>query len=364
MTNLKDALCKRKEQGSFRALEDLTGLVDFCSNDYLGFAQSTELGNRIRNAYEESELLLGATGARLISGNSPLAEELENEIAEFHGASAGLIFNSGYDGNLGIFSAIPTRHDTVIFDELIHASVRDGIRLGNAKSYSFRHNRLDDLEKKLKVSKGQIFVAVESLYSMDGDFAPLKELVSLSKQHGFHLIVDEAHATGLYGEKGEGKVFEMGLQQDVFARLHTFGKAIGLHGAIVLGSNELRDYLINFARSFIYSTALPPQSLLAVREAYRYLPAAGEIRKKLFANIQKFRSNNSCLTIQSDNKSPIQAVIMSGNDKAQAASQRLKEKKLAVRAVLSPTVPKGSERLRVCIHAFNSVKDLEALSIS
>ena len=196
-------------------------------------------------------------------------------LADFHKAESGLIFNSGYDANLGLFSCIAKKEDTLICDELIHASIIDGCRLSYANRFRFAHNDVEDLEDKLRRSKGNIFVAVESVYSMDGDMAPLKEIAAVCKKYNASLIVDEAHATGLFGDQGRGLVSQHGLEQEVFARVHTFGKALGCHGAVILGSETLRNYLVNFARSFIFTTALPVHSLIAVKCAYEMLMAEG-----------------------------------------------------------------------------------------
>jgi len=358
---LKQLLEKRKAENSLRSLKVTEGLVDFCSNDYLGFARAESLKKRITGELKKyPDHLIGSTGSRLLSGNTAYAEELEKSIASFHHAEAGLIFNSGYDSNIGLFSCIAQRNDTIIYDELSHASIIDGVRLSHAKSYKFAHNDLDDLEKKLKLSTGNIFVAVESVYSMDGDFAPLQDLVVLCKQYDAQLIVDEAHATGIFGELGRGRVHEAGLENKVFARMHTFGKALGVHGAIVLGSAELREYLVNFARSFIYSTTLPFHSLVSIKCAYDELknqhPSAdGLAIQQLIAHFREtFKDNNSI--------SPIQRIIIPGNDRVKKTASYIQENGFDVRPILSPTVPEGKERLRICLHTFNTKEEINKLS--
>ena len=184
-----------------------------------------------------------------------------------HNADAGLIFNSGYDANLGLFSALPQRGETIIADELIHASIIDGARLSYANRYTFRHNDLQSLEDKLKQAKGNCYVVIESVYSMDGDTPPIAEILTLTEQYEANLIVDEAHAVGLYGFG----LIDQQFQDRVFARIVTFGKALGCHGAIVLGSNLLREYLINFARSFIYTTAASFHQMASIKMAYQLL---------------------------------------------------------------------------------------------
>ncbi|MBL4674746.1 MAG: aminotransferase class I/II-fold pyridoxal phosphate-dependent enzyme, partial [Mucilaginibacter sp.] len=231
-TYLQSRLEQRAAEGSLRTLKPENDLIDFCSNDYLGFAHSAELKVSIDKEIEIYKALNGSTGSRLISGNLDYTEELEKHIAGFHNAEAGLLFNSGYDANVGLFSSLPQKGDTIIHDELIHASIIDGARLSNANRYSFKHNDLESLEAKLKVAKGNSYVAIESIYSMDGDEPPLQQIITLTEQYQANLIVDEAHAIGLYPT---GLVSQLGLQDKVFARVMTSGKAMGVHGAIVLG---------------------------------------------------------------------------------------------------------------------------------
>ena len=360
---IKTILNKRIEEDLFRSLRFSNDLIDFCSNDYLGFARSRILMDMI-NSFRvmDEHHKIGSTGSRLLNGNYPFYEQLENKIASYHNAPYGLIFNSGFDANTGLFSSLPQENDTVLYDELIHASIHDGMRLSKASRHKFVHNNTDHLEQLLTNSKGNIYVVVESVYSMDGDFAPLKEIVSLCDKYHANLIVDEAHATGVFGEKGRGRVSELMLEDKVFARIHTFGKAMGCNGAIILGSALLRDYLINFARSFIYTTALPFQNLAAIHCAYDLLEKSDDETKKLNSRIHLFKDtikNKNIHFINSD--SPIQSLIIEGNKQAKDAAAKLQTKGFDVRAILSPSVPKGKERLRICIHLFNTEKEIEDL---
>lgn len=307
-----------------------------------------------------SSILNGSTGSRLISGNLVYTETLEQAIADFHRYEAGLLFNSGYDANLGLFSSLPQRGDTIITDELVHASIIDGARLSYANRYSFRHNDLQNLEDKLRHAKGKCYVAIESVYSMDGDTPPIKEIVALSKQYGASLIVDEAHALGLYGR---GLIAELGLETEIFATIVTFGKALGCHGAIVLGSNLLRQYLINFSRSFIYTTAASFHQLASIKMAYRLLPSQQEETRKLRENIALFKSRlnaDEYYLLPAD--SAIQCLVMGSNEKAKKMADELQKAGLDVRAILSPTVAKGGERIRICLHSFNSTNELDLLT--
>lgn len=354
---LESRLESREKEGSLRSLRSNENLIDFCSNDYLGFARDLKSGE------DEEFAALGSTGSRLISGNSGYIEELERHIAEYHCSQTGLIFNSGYDANLGLFSAVPQRGDTVIYDEFCHASIRDGLRLGVCKSYSFPHNDLVALESHLSKAAGQIYVAVESVYSMDGSFADLLEISELAEKYHAKLIVDEAHATGLFGAKGEGRVVELKLQDRVFARMHTFGKALGRHGAIVLGGHNLRSYLINFSRPFIYTTALPKSALIGIKDAYDKLSKINNKELKL-CKIQRLFNQKieDGLTLEIiESFSPIKGVICGSNERAKYMSGVLENAGLDVRPILSPTVKKGTERLRICLHEFNTEEEVEKL---
>ncbi|ATP56662.1 8-amino-7-oxononanoate synthase [Pedobacter ginsengisoli] len=360
---INSRLLNRTEKGSLRKLSVKTFPIDFCSNDYLGFARSPQLKDAI------NETLLGvhryangSAGSRLLSGNHLFTEETEALIADFHHAESGLIFNSGYDANVGLISSLAQRGDTIISDELIHASLIDGARLTHANRYSFKHNNLTDLEAKLKVAKGTVYVAIESVYSMDGDLAPLHEINNLCEMYEANLIIDEAHALGVFGNYGQGLVQQAGLEHKVFARIVTFGKALGCHGAIVLGSTALRNYLINFARSFIYSTAAPIHAIAAIRSAYQMLTKI-DYPSLIAEKISLYSSLLNSSGIQGVQPSPstIQTIIYNSNQKAKFAAHTLQSKGIDVRAILSPTVAEGKERLRICLHLFNTDEEIEML---
>lgn len=337
-------------------------MVDFCSNDYLGFARSSMLKKWIEDeAIANTKAFNGSTGSRLLSGNLAYTESLEQEIANFHQAETGLIYNSGYDANVGLFSALPQRGDTIITDELIHASVIDGARLSFANRYSFRHNDLQNLEKKLKVAKGQCYVVIESVYSMDGDTPPIIEILALTEKYKAQLIVDEAHAVGLYHK---GLISHLGMESRIFARIVTFGKSLGCHGAIVLGSSLLREYLVNFSRAFIYTTAASFHQIASIKMAYRLLPLSGNEIEVLKSNIHFFKQN---ISISSDfqllkSDSAIQCLLVGSYESANKIAQQLQDTGLNVRPILSPTVPKGTERLRICLHAFNTKNEIDLLT--
>ncbi len=341
-------LTKRKEEGTLRSLSHFEGFTDFFSNDYLGLSKKTASINE----------LSGGTGSRLISGTTARILEAESRMAKFFGADAALHFNSGYDANVGFFSAVPQRGDTIVFDELIHASVRDGIRMGFADSVSFRHNDVDDLRLKLSRIDGTIYVAIESIYSMDGDLANLGDIVDVCEEFDAYLIVDEAHTAGIFGENGKGLAYA--FRDRIFARLITFGKAYGSHGACVLGATELIQFLTNFARSFIYTTALPESvyELNANRVEHEEL----EIRQKtLHTLLKNFRDQYSADNLISNPESPIQIIEIGDVERTRLMADRLQGQRIAVKPIFAPTVPVGRERLRLCFHSYNTLEEVNQL---
>lgn len=361
---IQNKLAERERSQLIRSLRTPNGLVDFCSNDYLGLARSEELQALVAQEWESHQYkALGSGGSRLLAGNSAYAEELEASIATFHGAEAGLIYNSGYDANVGLFSAILQPGNTIISDELVHASIIDGIRLSKANRLIFKHNNLVDLEQQLKQSSGTIFIAIESVYSMDGDEAPLQDIHALAQKYQAHIIIDEAHATGILGAQGRGMVHALGLEKEVFARVHTFGKALGTHGAIVLGSADLRRYLINFSRSFIYSTALPLHSLISIKSAYDILSKSNHNILIINNLIKLFKYSIEDKNIPGllPSNTPIQSLIVPGNAACRALATKLQAAGLDARPILSPTVPAGMERIRICLHTYNTEAEIAAL---
>jgi 8-amino-7-oxononanoate synthase len=361
-TYIKSKLDERTSSGIYRVLKPESNLIDFCSNDYLGFARSSVLRESIASEISiYPQNLNGSTGSRLISGNLIYTEKLEQQIAAFHKSEAGLLFNSGYDANVGLFSSLLQKGDTIIHDELIHASVIDGARLSHANRYTFRHNDLDSLEAKLKQAKGICYVVTESIYSMDGDTPPILNILRLAEQYNANLIIDEAHAVGLYPS---GLVTHLNLQDRVFGRIVTFGKALGCHGAIVLGSDLLRQYLVNFARSFIYTTAASFHQLASIKMAYELLESANDDISQLKNNIGLFKqgiSPNPTYRLL-NSESAIQCLLLNSNTKAKQAAGHLQNAGFDVRPILSPTVPQGTERIRICMHSFNTAADINQLT--
>jgi 8-amino-7-oxononanoate synthase len=369
--NLSDKLEIRRQNKSLRILPQANDLIDFSSNDYIGFSKSEAIFNETHQFLLDHNIKNnGATGSRLISGNHILYTETENYIAQFHQSESALLFNSGYDANVGFFSAVPQKGDLILYDELCHASIRDGIQLSNAKSYKFKHNDFEDLERLiLKPSTNNhqpstIYIVTETVFSMDGDCPNVEELAAFSEKHGCYLVVDEAHALGVFGEKGEGLIQHLHLQDKIFARIMTFGKGLGCHGAVVLGSEELKSYLVNFARSFIYTTGLSPHSVATILVGYHYLEKDKNAIESLRDNIVFFNQMKKMLYLSPlfiRSKSAIQSVIIPGNEKVKSVAAALQQNGFDVKAVLSPTVPEGQERLRFCLHSYNSKVEIASL---
>jgi 8-amino-7-oxononanoate synthase len=359
---LRKRLDARAADGSLRALRQLTDGIDFSSNDYLGLAQHPGLKERILHKLLETEEKIGATGSRLLTGNSSRTEQLEARLAQFHHAESGLLFQSGYAANIGLLASIPQEGDTVLYDQFVHASLRDGIRLSRAQARPFKHNDLSDLEKVLKTASGNVFIVVESVYSMDGDLCPLQDLVRLAKANGAHIILDEAHSTGIFGPNGEGLAVAENIENQIFARLHTFGKAMGCHGAVVVGSQLLREYLINFARPFVFSTGMALTEIMAIEAAYELLAESSDARQQLWDIIHFFNKIFATPNGQWQlNPSPVQSLVVPGNVAVVAVGAHLRQHGINALPIRYPSVPKGGERLRFCLHAYNRPHEVAAL---
>lgn len=361
--NLSDKLETRKQNRSLRILPQPNDLIDFASNDYIGFSKSEAIFNSTHQfLLDHSIKSNGATGSRLLSGNHTLYTEAENYIAQFHQSESALLFNSGYDANVGFFSSVPQKGDLILYDELCHASIRDGIQLTNAKSYKFKHNDFEDLELLIQRNPNTlIYIVTETVFSMDGDCPNMEELVALSEKHNCYLVVDEAHALGIFGDKGEGLIQHLYLEDKIFARIMTFGKGLGCHGAVVLGSDELKSYLVNFARSFIYTTGLSPHSVATILMGYHHLEKDRNALELLRENIVFFNQVKKMLYLNPlfvRSKSAIQSVIIPGNEKVKNIANALQQNGFDVKAILSPTVPEGQERLRFCLHSYNSKEEM------
>ena len=347
-------LDRLKAENALRVLpstgQEAASLVDFTSNDYLGLARKVT-GNENGG---------GATGSRLLSGNHAAHEALERYCAELFQGESALLFNSGYLANLGVLSCLPKRGDTLLYDERSHASIKDGLRLSPAKRFSFRHNDLADLERLLQRAGGTVWIVVEALYSMDGDHADLPAMVELAERHGAYLVVDEAHSTGLYGAGGAGLACREGLQSEVLLRVHTFGKAVGLHGAVVVAPEEVKQYLVNRSRPFVYTTALPAGACRRLEGQLREMVGADGKREQLAELSARFRK---ALGLPDAGLwSPIVPWLCPGNAEVRDLAARVRAAGFDVRPILSPTVPAGEERLRIVLHSFNSTSQVDDLA--
>ncbi len=366
--NLKQYLDKRIENNSLRQLSDQSYPIDFYSNDYLGYARSKAI-SAILNRLDEEELRPqhGSTGSRLISGNHPVFKQVEDKAKKVFNADSALFYNSGYDANTGLLSAVIKPKDLVFYDELCHASIRDGLQMCRAKGYKFRHCNYADLEQQIirqreRLGVDNIYVVTESVFSMDGDVTAIEELISLKTKYNLNLIIDEAHAVGVCGKEFKGLTTD--YSKEIFARIITCGKSLGSHGAFVLGSGELKLYLVNFSRAFIYSTGASPQHIKAVLAALIHFEHEQASKHKLQQVIQQFREKveNLGLTHQFLNsRTAIQSYMISDNLKAKALAKDLNSKGIGIKAILHPTVPEGKERLRICLHSFNTEQDIDFL---
>jgi 8-amino-7-oxononanoate synthase len=359
---LEGELASLEAQAQLRRLEVIPSL-NFCSNDYLGLADDPRLREAVAAALAAGSAV-GSTGSRLLSGNAAIWEDLEAQLAEFAGAEAVLYFNSGYAANVGLFSSVLRADDIVFSDSANHASIIDGIRLSGARKVIFPHLDLNFLEAELRKSGsggGQRFIAVESVFSMDGDRAPLADLLALAERYGAETIVDEAHATGVFGPQGRGLV-AADAGGRVFAVVHTCGKALAGMGAYVSGPAALKQFLVNRARSFIFSTALPPYIAAQMRAVIGIISGADAERSRLAslsAHLRARLREAGFDTGRSD--SQIIPVILGQNDRAVEFAARLCRDGFAVRAIRPPTVPPGAARLRLSLTVRHSAETLDRL---
>lgn len=347
---IKTKLIERDHSNSLRVLKTVSNVSDFSSNDYLGFA------NRVISVNEKRS---GSGGSRLLTGNNQEIEELENLISRIGESETALFYSSGYAANLGVMSALPQRGDVILYDEFVHASIRDGIRLSHANAFSFKHNDLDHLEKLLiKYRENEVFVVVESIYSMDGDNVDPISIKELKKRFAFNLIVDEAHSFGL----SKNDVFQSAFKNIACARIVTFGKAFGSDGAAVLVSNDIKLFLINYSRSFIYSTAPSPHKVEVVKNQIEYWTTMDHVNansiklKSIFIDSLKDE-----FKLISGSQGNIVTLILGDVNLAKYYANALQESNFDVRPILSPTVPKGSERLRFCFHEFNTLNEVNGM---
>ncbi|MCM8770249.1 MAG: 8-amino-7-oxononanoate synthase [Candidatus Omnitrophica bacterium] len=334
--------------------------LNLCSNNYLGLASEPRLKAAAIEAIKNYGL--GSGASRLVCGNHRLYKELEEKIAEFKETPSSLVFNSGYAANLGIISVLVDEKDIVFSDKLNHASIIDGILLSRAKFRRYPHKDIEALEAMLKDSGNfrRRLIVTDTVFSMDGDIAPLTEIVELARKYNAKVMVDEAHATGVFGKSGRGIVEHFNLKNEIFIQMGTLSKAIGCLGAYVCAGKDTIDYLINKARSLIYTTALPPAILAASIKAVEIIQQEPERRKVLFENAEFFRSNLRRFGLNTlDSQSPIIPVVVGRVDLAVEFSKRLFNEGIFCPAIRPPTVPKGDARLRMTVMATHKKEHLE-----
>jgi 8-amino-7-oxononanoate synthase len=341
-----------------RVLLDGRPVLLLCSNDYLGLADSAE----VRDAAAQAALRwgAGAGASRLISGNMTPHRKLEERLAAFKGYEAALLFGSGYLANLGAISALARRGAVVFSDELNHASIVDGCRLARAETFVYRHGDVEHLAWGLREAGGRAsLIVTDGVFSMDGDVAPLAELAELARRHDCRLMVDEAHATGAIGPGGRGSVAAAGLSEEVDLVVGTLGKALGSYGAYVCASSELSEYLLNTARSFIFSTALPPPVLAAALAALELLEAEPERVRALGANAATLRDGLLAEGLAAGGgQSQIVPLEVGDAGRTMELCERLLERGVFAQGIRPPTVPPGSSRLRFSVMATHEQADL------
>lgn len=374
MVGIKEFLKQRKDEGLLRTLRPVSRrqagkiylnhkeYIDFSSNDYLGLSNHPKLKAAAKKAIDTFGS--GSCASRLMSGSLELHHQLEEAVAKFKNKEAALVFNSGYQANIGIISSLFHKGDVIFSDRLNHASILDGIILSQARFFRFAHNDTGHLRELLEKERGKFknaLIVTESIFSMDGDRAPLKELVELKEKYNCLIMLDEAHATGIFGKTGAGLVCEEGLEEKVDLIMGTFSKALSSFGAYLASSRETIDYLINTCHAFIYSTALPPSVIAANLAAIGLIEDDSERRKILLENARYFRGELSKNGFEVKGSSQIVPLVIGDNFKTLKFAQELQEKGFWVLAIRPPTVPKGQSRLRFSLTFHHHKEILEKL---
>ncbi|MDS1309356.1 MULTISPECIES: 8-amino-7-oxononanoate synthase [Marinobacter] len=373
MRDFTAELEQRKQAGLYRTRRHISGpqqpvltadgqwLLSFCSNDYLGLANHSSNIEALRDALPKTGL--GGAASHLVCGHHEAHHLLEERLAAFTGRSSALFFSTGYMANLGVISALVGRGDTVFSDRLNHASIIDGCILSRAKVRRYGHGDVGSLAAMLAETSGHKLVVTDGVFSMDGDVAPLRELAAVCREHGALLVVDDAHGFGVLGPRGQGSVAELGLsEEDVPVLIGTLGKAAGTSGAFVAGPEVLMDYLVQKARTYIYTTAMPPALAFATLNSIDLIERGSERRSHLQSLIDRFRQDAIALGYSlMPSRTPIQPIMVGDNWAALALSQALEERGLLVTAIRPPTVPAGEARLRVTFSAAHSHEDLDIL---
>lgn len=345
------------EKARLRSLAPRRG-IDFASNDYLAMSSSPRLAAAVQDAIARG-VPLGSGGSRLLRGNDPEHELLEEEAARFFGAESALFFSAGYAANVALLSTLPQRGDLIVYDELVHASMHEGLRLTRAMAVSAAHNdaqSFDDAvrEWRTKGNTGRVWLAFETLYSMDGDMADVAAMAAVAERHEAIMLIDEAHATGVFGPDGRGIAATLDGRADTIV-LRTCGKAMGCEGALVLGPKVVRDFLVNRGRPFIFSTAPSPLVCAAVREAMRIMadePQRRESLRALVAHAERALAPHGAMP----SGSQILPLILHEDARTMAVASALQAKGFDVRGIRPPTVPQGTSRLRISL-TLNATRD-------
>lgn len=335
-------------------------IINFSSNNYLGIANHPDLAAAAKAAIDRYGC--GSGASRLISGNMTLHEELENQLAEFKGTEAALVFNSGFQANTGVISTLAGEDDAIFSDTLNHASIIDGCRLARANTFVYAHNDLDQLEAQLSQATGfrRKLIVTESIFSMDGDEAPLTGIVELAEKYGAMVMVDEAHATGVFGASGAGVVQKLGLGDRVPVQMGTLGKALGGFGAYIAGSAGLRDLLINRCRSFIFTTSLPPAVMAMAMAAIDIVKREPERREALWQNCRNLKEGLRRLGYRvGASESPILPLIIGDAGECMRFSEKVFERDVFAQGIRPPTVPPGTSRLRITLMATHTREQIE-----
>jgi len=362
---IESELASLRDKAQFRALESAHG-INLCSNDYLGLSTDPRLKRALLEAVAEADSL-GSTGSRLLSGNSREWEDLESYFANFAGTEAALYFGSGYAANVGLLSSILRPGDLVFSDALNHASLVDGMRLSGAEKVVYPHLDLDALGEALQKHSrwpGPKAIVTETLFSMDGDCAPLDDLLRLAKDHNAELIVDEAHAVGVRGPQGRGIAAERGIEREMFAIIYTCGKALASAGAFVCGSYQLKDFLINRARTFIFTTAMPPYLAGQIRAALDLVSQMDSERLYLQELAKRLHQSLGPDLQPSAAPSHIASVVLGSNEKALYVAERLQANGFDVRAIRPPTVPAGTARIRLSLTCKLALEDAARVAVT
>lgn len=369
----RDTLADREAQGLYRRRKVVEGMqtpeliqdgrpvLSFCSNDYLGLAADPRLAEAMIEGVRSFGV--GAGAAHLISGHTTAHHALEEELAEFTGREAALLFSTGYMANMGVISALLGRSDSIIQDKLNHASLIDGGVLSRAKLKRYTHTDIDAANKALSGASGNKLLATDGVFSMDGDIAPLAELAQSCKNAEAMFMVDDAHGIGVLGEQGQGCVHAAGLaNDDVPVYMATLGKAVGTAGAFVAGSKDLIEYLIQAARPYIYTTAMPAAVAEATRASLKIVQEEAWRRQRLSELVKKFRNAVDGMGLElMDSSTPIQPIVLGDVEKANRWGAALLEQGIQVTAIRPPTVPEGTARLRVTLSAAHSDEHLDRL---